>query len=73
MTSLPAHKRTSLAESPHERRFPHARLADDEGEIWPSLHRGLEKARERVPFVFAPDEVLEVDRRLERRLLAFGR
>ena len=60
-------------ETPHERRFPHARLADDEGEIWSSLNRGFEKARERVPFVFAPDEVLKVDRRLERRLFAFGR
>ena len=73
VTSEPAHKRTSLAQTAHERRFADAGFADDGDEVRSLAAPRIRAGARAVPLVFASNEVLEVDRRLARRLLALGR
>ena len=66
-TSAPARRRTSLCRRRIERRLADARLADDRHELRRrSRASSRAGASSRSHLVFAADEVLEVDRRLER-------
>src|SRR3954471_17313491 len=57
----------------NQRRFADARLTDHGHQLHTGIERRLEQAHQLRDLVLAADEVLEIDGRLERRLIELAR